>query len=196
MDQQETYKELKKFRDNVVKQARANLTRMGKNASGKLYRSIDAEVKAMPNSIGIYFEMEQYGAFVDQGVRGANPSALPEGSKNRGVQKAPNSPYSFGTRSGKAKGLTKGLDGWIVRKGISPRSPGGQFASRKTLKFLMARSIYLSGIKPSLFFTKALEGAYKKLPDELISKYGLDAEKLTTQALDDIINRVNANKRT
>jgi hypothetical protein len=186
MDQEETYKALKAFRDHVVKQARANLTRGGKKSSGNLYESIDGEVKAMPNSIGIYFEMEQYGAFVDKGVRGANPSALPEGSKNRGVQKAPNSPYSFGTRSGRMNGLTKGLDSWIVRKGIAPRAAGGKFTSRKTLKFLMARSIYLSGIKPSLFFTNAFESAYKKLPTELIDKYGLDVEKLVTQALKEI----------
>jgi hypothetical protein len=50
--------------------------------------------------------------------------------------------------------------------------------SRKTLKFLMARSIYMSGIKPSLFFTKPFEAAFKRLPDDLIEKFGLDAEKL------------------
>jgi hypothetical protein len=83
-----------------------------------------------------------------------------------------------------------------VQKGLAPKDKKGKFIPRKNLQFLIARSIYRRGIKPSLFFTKALEGAYKKLPDELISKYGLDAEKLTTQALDDIINRVNANKRT
>ena len=64
------------------------------------------------------------------------------------------------------------------------------------MKFLIARSIYRRGIKPSLFFTKALEGAYKKLPDELIKKYGLDAEKLVTRALDEVIKKANANKRT
>jgi hypothetical protein len=50
--------------------------------------------------------------------------------------------------------------------------------SRKTLKFLIARSIYMSGIKPSLFFTKPFEAAFKRLPDDLIEKFGLDAEKL------------------
>lgn len=185
MDQQETYKELKKFRDRVVKQARANLTRMGKNASGKLYRSIDAEVKAMPNSIGIYFDMEKYGAFQDKGVSG--------------VKQKYNTPFSY-------KSLMpppSKLDKWIVQRGIAPRN-NGKFSGRsiksvgfaKSIQFLIARSIYYKGIKPTLFFTKALEGAYKKLPDELINKYGLDAEKLTTEALDQIINRVNANKRT
>jgi hypothetical protein len=178
MDQQETYKELKKFRDHVVKQARANLTRKGKRASGKLYNSVDAEVKAMPNSIGIYFKMEEYGAYIDKGVDG--------------VWRGFGSPYSF---KAKMPPMSK-LDKWIVLKGIAPRSQSGQFISRKSLKYLIARSIYRRGIKPSLFFTKALEGAYKKLPDELIKKYGLDAEKIVTRALDEIIKKANANKRT
>jgi hypothetical protein len=178
MDQQETYNELKKFRDNVVKQARANLTRMGKNSSGKLYNSIDAEVQVMPNSIGIYFDMETYAAFQDKGVNG--------------VWRGFGSPYSFKSKMPPPSKLDK----WIVQKGLAPKDKQGKFIPRKSLQFLIARSIYRRGIKPSLFFTKALEGAYKNLPDELINKYGLDAEKLTTQALDDIINKVNANKRT
>jgi hypothetical protein len=34
------------------------------------------------------------------------------------------------------------------------------------------------GIKPSLFFTKPFEKAYKNLPDDLVAKYGLDALEL------------------
>ena len=36
----------------------------------------------------------------------------------------------------------------------------------------------MNGIKPSLFFTKPFEAAFKKLPDELVEKYGLDMEEL------------------
>jgi hypothetical protein len=36
----------------------------------------------------------------------------------------------------------------------------------------------MNGIKPSLFFTKPFEKAFKKLPDVLVDKYGLDAEQL------------------
>jgi hypothetical protein len=39
-------------------------------------------------------------------------------------------------------------------------------------------SVYHQGIKPSLFFTKPFEAAFKRLPDDLIEKFGLDAEKL------------------
>lgn len=169
MDQQRTYDELKKFRDYVVKQARSNLSKAGKRSSGKLYDSIDIEVKAMPNSIGLYVDMEDYGKFVDQGVNGKFSAYA--------------TPYSY---KNKMPPPSK-LDKWIVRKGIAPRDENGKLLPRKSLQFLIARSIFRKGIKPSLFFTKAFEGGYKKLPDELIKKYGLDMEELTLEALDQII---------
>lgn len=169
MDQQRTYDELKKFRDYVVKQSRANLSRAGKRSSGALYDSIDGEVKAMPNSIGIYFEMEEYGAYQDKGVNGKFSAWA--------------TAYSYKSKMPPPSKLDK----WIVRKGIAPRDENGKLLPRKSLQFLIARSIFRKGIKPSLFFTKAFEGGYKKLPDELIKKYGLDMEELTLEALDQII---------
>ena len=175
MDQEETYKALKAFRDHVVKQARDNLTKAGKRSSGKLYDSIDGEVKAMPNSIGIYFEMEQYGAFQDKGVNGK--------------KSVWSTAYSFKSKMPPPSKLDK----WIVRKGIAPRNKGkftgrsiDSVGFRKSIQFLIARSIFYNGIKPTLFFTKAFESAYKKLPDELIDKYGLDVEELVAQALKEI----------
>lgn len=169
MDQQQTYDQLKKFRDYVVKQSRANLTRAGKRSSGALYDSIDGEVKAMPNSIGIYFEMEEYGAYQDKGVNGKFSAYA--------------TAYSYKSKMPPPSKLDK----WIVRKGIAPRDENGKLLPRKSLQFLIARSIFRKGIKPSLFFTKAFEGGYKKLPDELIKKYGLDMEELTLEALDQVI---------
>jgi hypothetical protein len=176
---------LDRFIKHVVSQAKKNLKTTGKNASKKLYNSIKGEAKAFPNSIGIYFDMEEYGFFQDQGVRGANPNALPDGAKNKGKQNAPNSPFKFGSGSGPKGGLTKSLDKWIIRRGIAPRGKKGEFMSRKTLKFLIARSIYMTGIKPSLFFTKPFEAAFKNLPDDLIESYGFEVEDL----FNDIMNQ-------
>ena len=36
----------------------------------------------------------------------------------------------------------------------------------------------MNGIKPSLFFTKPFEAAFKKFPDQLVEKYGLDMLQL------------------
>ena len=162
----ERLKALEKFRDLVVAEAKANLQRMGKNSSGKLSNSIKGEVKEMPNSIGIYFEMEPYGNFQDKGVSG--------------TERKFDTPYSYTTKMPPPSKLDK----WIVKRGIAPRNVTGQFQSRKGLQFAIARSILKYGIRPSLFFTKPFEAAYKTLPDTLIDKYGLDAEKLLTQILD------------
>jgi len=161
----ETLKALQKFRDTVVNEAKANLRNSGKSTSGKLLNSIEGTVKEMPNSIGIYFDMLPYGNFQDKGVSGK--------------QIKYDTPYSY---KDKMPPPSK-LDKWIVRKGIAPRN-NGKFASRKSIQFMIARSIFIKGIKPSLFFTKPFEAAYKQLPDVLIDKYGLDAEQLLNQILD------------
>ena len=153
----ETEKELKKFRDYVIKESRTNLTKLKKNSSKKLYNSLKGEYKLMANSFSLYFSMEDYGTFQDKGVNG-----------KRSVY---TTAYKFGTKMPPPSKLDK----WIVRKGIAPKDKQGKFISRKSLQFLIARSIYRNGIKPSLFFTKPFEAAYKRLPEELVVKYGLDA---------------------
>ena len=160
MQKDEIQKALERFRDHIIRQAKSNLTRMGKNSSKKLYNSIKGKVKAMPNSISMEFEMEDYGFYQDKGVSGK--------------KKKYDTPFSYKSKMPPPSKLDK----WVVRKGLAPRKEKGQFATRKGLNFIIARSIFINGIKPSLFFTKPFEAAYKNLPDELIEKYGLEASKL------------------
>ena len=49
--------------------------------------------------------------------------------------------------------------------------------SYKSTAFLVRNGIFKNGIKPSLFFTKPFEAAFKNLPDELVEAYGLDVEQ-------------------
>lgn len=158
---------LNKFIKHVVSQAKRNLTTSGKNASKKLYNSIKGEAKAFPNSIGIYFDMEEYGFYQDQGVSG--------------VKRKFNTPFSYKSKMPPPKAFDK----WTIRRGIAPRGAGGKFKARKGLNFAIARSIFEKGIKPSLFFTKPFEAAYKNLPDDMIESYGLDVENL----FNDIMNQ-------
>lgn len=167
MEKSEVQKELEKFRDYVVSQSRRNLSMLKKNSSKRLYQSIKGNVKAMPNSISMEFLMEDYGIFQDAGVSG--------------TKKKYNTPYSYKSKMPPPKAF----DNWIVRKGIAPRNKG-KFTSRKGLAFAIARSVFRNGIKPSLFFTKPFEKAFKKLPEELVEKYGLDAIKLFNQQVDTI----------
>lgn len=159
MKQTELQLELNKFRDYVISQAKANLTRGGKNSSKSLYNSIKGNVKANPNSFEMDFSMEEYGFYQDKGVSG--------------IKKKYNTDYKYTNKMPPAKAFDK----WVVRKGLAPREKG-KFKNRKSLSFAIARSVYINGIKPSLFFTKPFEKAYKRLPEDLVEAFGLDAIKL------------------
>ena len=163
---------LEKFRDYVIQQARSNLSRLQKNSSKKLYNSIIGEVKVMPNSMRVFFDMEEYGFYQDKGVSG--------------TKRKYNTPFSYTNKMPPPKAFDK----WIVKKGIAPRGKGGIFAKRKGLQFAIARSIFEKGIKPSLFFTKPFEAAFKNLPDEMIEAYGLEAQ----ETLDTIMEETFKNK--
>ena len=152
--------ELNRFAKYVISQSRANLTRGKKNSSKDLYNSLDSEVKVSKNSFELSFLMEDYGVFQDKGVSG--------------VKKKYNTPYSYKTKMPPPSKMDK----WIVKKGIAPRDKSGKFISRKSLQFMIARSIYNNGIKPSLFFTKPFEKAFKGLSKDLVEAYKLDVEQL------------------
>ena len=157
--------ELNTFRKRVIQQAKSNLTRTGKNASKRLYNSLDSDLKSSPNSFQLDFTMADYGEYVDKGVSG--------------TQKKYDTKYAY---TNKMPPPSK-LDKWIVRRGLAPRDKSGKLLNRKTLQFLVARSIYRKGFKPSLFFTKPFENEYKKLSKDLIEAYGLDMSEFLQYTL-------------
>lgn len=165
MEQSEVQKTLDTFKNYVIQQSRSNLTKLKKNSSKKLYNSIKGTAKAMPNSFSLEFSMEDYGYYQDKGVSG--------------VIKKYDTPYSYRSKMPPPSKLDK----WIVRKGIAPRDKQGRLISRKSLQFLIARAIFKNGIKPSLFFTKPFEQAFKKLPNELVTSYGLDVIELFNMSI-------------
>jgi hypothetical protein len=153
--------ELNRFAKYVITQSKANLTRGKKNSSKALYNSLDYDLKVSPNSFSMSFLMEDYGVFQDKGVSG--------------IKKKYNTPYSY---TNKMPPPSK-MDKWIVRKGLKGvRGKDGKFISRKSLQFMIARSIYNNGIKPSLFFTKPFKKAFTNLDKDIIKAYQLDVEEL------------------
>ena len=67
---------------------------------------------------------------------------------------------------------------YVKRKGIQFRDKKtGRFLSYESTAYLISRSIYHKGIKPSLFFTKPFEAAFKRLPDDLVQAYSIGLEK-------------------
>jgi len=164
----EVRKELEKFKNAVIKESRNNLKTMRKDTFGKLSKSLRGQVKVSKNSFEFDFMMEEYGMYQDKGVSG--------------TKKKYNTPYKYTNKMMP----TRVLDKWIVKKGIAPRNEKGKFISRQGLKFAIAKKIFYNGIKPSLFFTKPFEKYYKKLPNQLITKYGLDLDKFMSFSLKDL----------
>jgi hypothetical protein len=159
MDTQQTYKYLNDFAKYVIQQSRSNLTKGGKNVDKKLYNSLDKEIQVGANSFRIAFLMENYGNFQDKGVSG--------------TQKKYNTPFSYKTKRPPIKPITD----WVTKKRFQFRKEDGKFMSYKSTAYLIAGGILKNGIKPSLFFTKPFEAAFKNLPNELVEAYGLDVEQ-------------------
>lgn len=157
---------LDKFGKSLVKQSRANLTRKGKRASGSLYKSLDYEVNEFKNSFSFSFLMEDYGTFIDQGVKGSKSSV-----------RAPFSKFKFGTGTGTKGGLTKGIKKWVRLKRIQFRDKKGRFITKKSTEFLIRRSVFEKGIETTNFYSRPFELAFKRLPDDLTEAYGLELEK-------------------
>lgn len=165
--------ELDKFGKYIVQQSRTNLSKKKKKDRGNLYNSISYDLKVNKNSFELSFLMEDYGKFIDKGVKGVSSSL-----------KAPNSPYQFGTGTGRKGGLTSGIDGWVQRKRFQFRDKQtGKFMSYKQTSFLIMRSIWNKGLETTNFFTRPFELAFKKLPDDLIETYGLTVDKLLKTSL-------------
>lgn len=166
-DREKIQQALDRFIKHVTSRAKANLTNKDSNVSKKLYNSIKGEYKVMPNSIGLYFTMEEYGQYQDQGVKGKKSSA-----------KAPKSPFKFGSGTGKKGGLTQEIQKWVEKRRFQFKDERGKFMSYKSTAWVITKSIYSKGLKPTMFFTKPFQEAYKNLPEEIAKEYGLEVNEL------------------
>ena len=174
----EIEKVLKLFADTVITAARKNLKSKKKITSGRLYNSLTSKIVPNKDSVSINFIMEDYGLFVDKGVKGADPNALPQGAKWYGRNKAPNSPYAFGAM--KSRGLRAAINRWTVQKGAfnkQIRDKKGRFVPRKSLQFMMSRSIYLSGLEATMFFTDPYNKALRLFARKFFDAFIVDVDE-------------------
>jgi len=160
-----TYKNLKEalaeVRDLIVKESKENLIAANKGG-GALENSIKGTpVSESGSSLMFQILMEDYATFVDKGVSGTKTKY--------------DTPYSYTDKMPPPSALDK----WTVRKGIAPRDDKGRFMPRKTLQFLIARSIYRDGIKPSLFYTEPYHKYLKNISKRLEKSYIVDVRDFT-----------------
>ena len=150
MDTKNIENYLNSFGKQVVNRSKGNLQKAGKG--GKLEESISFKVIKEGENYTVQFYMSSYGQYVDKGVSGTQTKRTFKDYKSKTIK----SPYSYKNSKGHSQPPSKALDKWVVRKGIAPRDASGKFMKRKTITFLIARSIGRNGIQGISFFQKPL----------------------------------------
>ena len=178
-----TKKLMDAFAKKVINQSIRNLAKEDKIDSGKLAQGLNYNLEVYPSgALELNFKMPKYGMFQDKGVKGSIG----------GKRKAVKSPYKF-TGSNIKEGV---IEDWIKRKGIQGRvkkewksagNRGGQFIKRKSLAYIIGRSIALYGLPATRFFSNAFRQHYRKLPEEFTNAYASDVEKFLRQTTADIL---------
>lgn len=123
--------------EDLVNEIKLNLIKANKSATGNLVKSIDyrlivVEAQQLVRDLKIEILGADYLQWVDQGRR---PGKMPPPSK---------------------------LDKWLVARRIAPRNKQGRFISRKSLAFVIARSIGKKGIKPTNVLDKSIKSVLEK----------------------------------
>ena len=153
---------LNSFGKQVVNRSKGNLQKAGKG--GKLEGSIKFEVITTTDGFTVQFYMSSYGQFVDKGVSGTQTKRTFKDYKGNVIK----TPYSYKNSKGHSQPPSRALDKWVVRKGIAPRDASGKFMSRKSITFLIARSIGRKGIQGISFFQKPLGLGLKQFGKDLL----------------------------
>ena len=178
----ETQKALDSFADRLKIDSKVNLKKKNKVASGRLINSIDYDLKVHKNSFSLSFEMEDYWAFQDYGVKGLGGKKADGTSWKK--KRVTNNKFKYKANGKTSNGrFLQSLNGWTIKRSIAPRSKDGKFQKRKGLLFAIRTSIIHTGLETTSFFTKPLDKEYRELPDELIEAYALDMDNLLKQVV-------------
>ena len=179
-----TKEALEDFGKSVVEKSKKRFVRKYKDqfkatTKGKLYKAIDYELEVERRDILIKYPFMkdiEYAKYVDLGVKGKTSSF--------GVSR--NSPFKFGSGTGKKGGLRDGILKWVKAKKLQFQDKKTKrFLSYKSTSYLISRKVYNKGIPAKKFFTRSFDEAYQKLPKELIEAFALDIKnefkKYTTE---------------
>ena len=171
----------------VVSKAQRNLVTAKpyskKTSSNTLYDGMQYTVKGGTKGVELEWSFggaEDYWEFVDQGVRGSGKSVggttksgKQAKSGGKGTIRALQSPFKFTNKMPPRRFIDK----WIVSKPLkSARNSKGQFITRKSMAFLIQRSIFRKGLYRTLFFTKPYEEEVKKFMPKIMEAYADDLE--------------------
>tara|TARA_B110000908_G_scaffold16837_1_gene18925 strand:- start:4246 stop:4800 length:555 start_codon:yes stop_codon:yes gene_type:complete len=168
------------FAQYVVDSSKNNLT-ADKKGGGDLYNSIKYTYEKSEDMFLLDFLMEDYGPFVDKGVKGLT-STYPETASAL-------SKFQYGSGTGPKNGLRDGIKKWVAEKRFQFRDKKtGRFMSYESTAYIIARSIYNKGLKANLFFTQPFEQSLKSLQIDLKDSFKLDIESGIILGSDKIVN--------
>ena len=153
-------KELRKFGRRVVNESKKNLKK-NKVKDSNLAKSMKYSVKTKEGKTYLVFKMNEYWEYVDAGVRGVGGTKA-DGTKWK-TKSVTNSKFKYRNKMPPASAFSS----WVVRKGIAPRNKKGQFTTRKSMMFAIAKSVYHTGLKTTNFFTEAFYDKIDTLVNDL-----------------------------
>jgi len=167
----EMEKILAEYIEKFLNKAAGNLNKTQSVTTGKLLDSLDFNIVSDRDGYTINFTALDYFKFVDKGVRGAGSSL-----------KNSTSPYKFKYLMGQGKGksgkkstLITAIEKWIIRNRLTAtakdvnkygrtgreRKAIDATMGRKTLAFLIARSIKRDGLYETGFWSDAFEETFR-----------------------------------
>lgn len=178
MDYKNTIQALQKLGTNVVKEGRSILKRKKKTTSpNTLFNEFDYLVTNTGETVTLEFvfgKAEDYWQFVDEGVKGVG------GFKGSGRARGQGSPFKFSNKMPPRRAIDK----WIVTKPLKAgRDERGRFVSRKSLAFLIQRSIFQRGLERTQFFSRPFTEQLDKQIDNITKAFADDIEIALEQAL-------------
>ena len=169
----EIEKTLDKFAQVVIQQAKTNLQNKKYKSSGRLAKSLKYQLTQQEKGLILSFFGTDYADFLDKGVKGAI------NDKSGAIKNKEGNFYAYTD----SMPPPNKLDKWIVRNNFAPRQ-NGRFTGRKistvgfkkSIQFLLARSIFSRGIKASMYFTKPFEKEYKTLAANLVNDFKIEID--------------------
>jgi len=146
--------------EDIIQQANRNLVSSKISASGHLGKGMDSSVKINNNSVGLTITIAGYWEYMNYGVAGVGGERADGSAWVK--KKVTNNKYKY-------------------RDKIPPPSAFAKITSSKGGQFAIARSIFHTGLKTTLFFSNPFDSEVKELSDEI--------EVAIAKAVEDSLNK-------
>ena len=171
-ERRHTREALNAFARRVIRKARANkLSAVG--------QSLEHELSSDEQGLFLDFKALPYAPFLDEGVRGADPSNISPNARITG-QQAPRSQYRFGSGNfaGTFGEFRDNILQFVRKKRLRFRDDKGKFkiGNQKSLAYIIAGNIYNRGLRPTLFFTEPFDEELAAMPELLEIAIGRDID--------------------